>query len=76
MIFFPVTLGVNLSTGLVRECVKAWRVPKESLDSAEGIRSQLGVFVDIFLAVIEADQTREPRLDTVGTSLLLGMLWP
>ena len=28
VIFFPVTLGEYLSTGLVRECVKAWRVPK------------------------------------------------
>ena len=48
VIFFPVTLGVYLSTGLVRECVKAWRVPKESLDSAEGICSRLGVLVDMF----------------------------
>ena len=46
----------------------------ESLVSAEGNSSRHGVFVNMFLVVIEPNKRENPGLVTKGTSLLLGML--
>ena len=53
VIFFPVTLGVNLKYGSCLRVHQSFEVPKESLELAEGICSRLSVIVDMFLAVNE-----------------------